>query len=190
MTSIFAPFTSLSDGVITLRRLHEDDALAVTRACQDVDLVRWTASITHPYLERNARAWLAGQPAKWEEGRTAGLAIVDAASQEFLGNFSIAQVDWSARRASVGYWVAAWARGRGVATRATLLGSAWALNVLGLNELGLETMIGNVASERVAQKSGYEFVNEELAVRVAIRPDRTFDLKHWRRRRADDDSSI
>ena len=174
---------SLSDGVATLRQLRIDDVAAVTAACQDPEMVRWTASIPSPYTEQNAIDWITGLPAKWHEGRVASFAVVDATSDELWGNFSIGVKDWTRREGSVGYWVAAPQRSQGVATRALELGVAWAFGELALDALHLETLLDNVASERVAQKGGFDLVEVAYDVRVPSRLDRTFDLKRWRRGR-------
>lgn len=183
MRDSFEPFVPLSDGVVTLRRLALSDAGAVTEACQDLEMVRWTASIVHPYLHEHAVKWLEGQPAKWDAAYIAGLAITDASSGEFWGNISLVQVNWLTRHAEIGYWIGAPWRGQGATTRALTLLTEWAFDVLELHELSLETVIGNVASERVATKASYECVGDAYDVQVPIRPDRTFDIRKWRRAR-------
>jgi len=182
---IFGPPVTLSDGVVTMRALTSKDVAAVTAACQGPEMARWTAAIPSPYYEQHAIDWIAGLPARWRDGREASFALVDASSDELWGNFCIMTRDWKLRRGGVGYWVAAPARSQGVATRALLRGCAWAFEDLGFDELHLETLFGNVASERVAQKGGFTFVEESYDVRVPSRMDRTFDLKRWRRRRGD-----
>ena len=176
---------TLSDGVVTLRALTPHDVAAVTEACQDPEMVRWTATIPSPYREQNAIDWIAGLSARRRRGREASFAVVDASSDALWGNFNIVARDWTRREGGVGYWVAAPSRSKGVATRALVLGCKWAFEELELEQLHLETLLGNVASERVAQKGGFTFVEESYDVRVPSRMDRTFDLKRWRRRRGD-----
>jgi ribosomal-protein-alanine N-acetyltransferase len=55
---------------------------------------------------------------------------------------------------SIGYWVSPQSRGRGVATRALVLLSRWALRQ-GVARLELTTHPENVASQRVAEKAGF-----------------------------------
>jgi RimJ/RimL family protein N-acetyltransferase len=55
----------------------------------------------------------------------------------------------------VGYWIAPWARGRGIATAALRLTSRWAIDELGAQRIGLLVYVGNDASARVAEKAGY-----------------------------------
>jgi RimJ/RimL family protein N-acetyltransferase len=79
--------------------------------------------------------------------------MVDAGSDELLGSsalFGAQEGAWE-----VGYWVAAPARGRGVATRAVRLLCAWAFAELPLARIQLHTLPGNEASERVAERAGF-----------------------------------
>ena len=57
--------------------------------------------------------------------------------------------------ATIGYWVAAHARGQGTCTRALRLLSRIALDELELQRLDLVTDPDNVASQRVAEKVGF-----------------------------------
>jgi RimJ/RimL family protein N-acetyltransferase len=64
----------------------------------------------------------------------------------------------------LGYWVAADARGRGVATRAVELLSRWARDELGLTRLEIRAHRDNVGSRRVAEKAGYRDTGELVAL--------------------------
>ena len=59
-------------------------------------------------------------------------------------------------RGHIGYWVAAPARGQGFCTRALRLLSRHALDELQLQRLELITDPDNLASQRVAEKVGYQ----------------------------------
>ncbi len=147
----------LSDGVVSLRRFALDDVADVTRACQDLEIVRWTASIPVPYTEADAQRWIEGHLENWNSGFTASLAIVDATDGVFMGNINVIVPPDLLGQAAFGYWVAARYRERGVATRSLLIASEWAREALHPREFFLETLDGNVASERVAEKAGYVF---------------------------------
>jgi RimJ/RimL family protein N-acetyltransferase len=55
----------------------------------------------------------------------------------------------------IGYWVAAEARGRGVATRAVRLLADWGRAELGLTRIDVLPHRDNAASRRVAEKAGF-----------------------------------
>jgi [ribosomal protein S5]-alanine N-acetyltransferase len=81
-----------------------------------------------------------------------GFLIADAVTGQRLGNMALAHRDGVGQ---VSYWLAGYARGRGVATRALGLLSGWALTSLDLHELRLWTHIDNHASTAVAERAGY-----------------------------------
>jgi RimJ/RimL family protein N-acetyltransferase len=147
----------LSDGIVSLRHFTLNDVAEVTRALQDPEIVRWTASLPTPYTEADAQGWIERHSELWNSGSTAQFAIVDAADGEFMGNIYVIVAPFMLGRAALGYWVAEWGRAREFATRALVIASKWALDVLNPPELYLETLEGNVASERVAEKAGYVF---------------------------------
>jgi ribosomal-protein-alanine N-acetyltransferase len=78
--------------------------------------------------------------------------IADAVTGQRLGNIALAHSDGVGE---VSYWLAGYARRRGVATRALGLLSDWALTSLDLHELRLWMHIDNHASRAVAERAGY-----------------------------------
>ena len=107
-----------------------------------------------PYAATDADAFIARTLEDWAAGRSAAFAIAAAGDQErLLGSITVHAP--RERRAFVGYWVAPWARRRGVATRALRLVSRWAMREMGLVRLALYTLPGNVASQTVATRCGF-----------------------------------
>ena len=148
------PEPLLSDEVVELRPFTLDDIPAVCAACQDPEISRWTAMPT-PYSDDDALAWIGSHAALWEGGLAAPFAITLGHGGPLAGNVSLARVDWDERVGFAGYWVASFARNRGIASHGLMLLCAWAFDTLGLARVVLHTMIGNVASERVATKAGF-----------------------------------
>ena len=181
MPLIDPPVKPLTDGVVLLRPFTLDDVASVTNACQDPGIHRWTLTLPWPYREHHARDWIASHEEKRALGTSGQFAVVDAADDRLLGSLGFDQFDWEISKAIVGYWVAAPERNRGVATRALLLGTTWALEELGLSELQLMTLIGNIASERVAQKAAFVMIAEITDHRIATVPDQRFHIKKWKR---------
>jgi RimJ/RimL family protein N-acetyltransferase len=179
MRPLIPPEAPLTDGVVTLRAFTFDDVPAVTAACQDPEISRWTATIPWPYEEEHARTWIASHAQLREQGEGAEWAVTAEDQGAFLGALGLRPFDWGRRSAVVGYWVASWARGTGVATRALRLGTTWALETIGLAAVELETMIGNVASERVAVKAGFRLVEEVSDYEHPIAKGKRFDVKRW-----------
>ena len=157
MPPIVPPDPPLSDGVVTLRPFSEDDIPAMVVALQDPEISRWTATIPYPYHEHHAREFIGSHPGALADGRGANFVITNAGDGRLLGavGMEVEGHGGSGADAEVGYWVAAAERGRGVATRAVGLMVGWLRRDLGMAEIALHTFPGNVASERVAEKSGF-----------------------------------
>jgi RimJ/RimL family protein N-acetyltransferase len=149
------PDPPLSDGTVSLRPWQQGDVQAVTAACQDPEIPRWTA-IPSPYTERDARDYVRRAERDRLAGRELGLAVVDAADGRLLGSCGLVRMEWQDRKGEIGYWIAAEARGRAVGTRATRLVASWALEQLGLERLELLANPGNEASQRLALAAGFK----------------------------------
>jgi RimJ/RimL family protein N-acetyltransferase len=184
MVTLPAPAQPLTDGVVTLRRFTLDDVPAVTRACRDPEIPRWMASIPEPYEEHNAREWISMHDRFWAEEGRAAFAFCDAATDELFGSISL-ELGADCRSAAVGYWAAPWARNRGATTRALGLVCSWGFDSLGTKSVDLTTVVGNVASERVATKAGFVLVGtlEDYKLPRSRDADARYNLKHWVLRR-------
>ena len=84
MPPIVLPDPPLSDGVITLRAFTGDDIPAITAACQDPEIARWTAMVPSPYTEEDARGWIATHDEARSEGLGCPFAVADAATGGLL----------------------------------------------------------------------------------------------------------
>jgi RimJ/RimL family protein N-acetyltransferase len=138
----------LRDDAIVLRPWRQDDARAVYLACQDRELQRWVPVIPRPYTHDDAHAFVtgAGGPGRHE------LAITERG--QVVGSIALRVNDSNTGR--IGYWCTSEARGRGITTRALRRLCRHALEELGLARLELVTDTDNVASQRVAEKVGFQ----------------------------------
>jgi RimJ/RimL family protein N-acetyltransferase len=154
---------------LLLRPWLPDDADAVHRACQDPEIQRWTM-VPRPYLREHAEAFVTAQTAQaWMTGTSAPLGVFDAATGALLGSNGLITLDVAHRVGEVGYWVAPWARRRGVATNATRATARWCLDALGLERISWRAELGNYASRLVAERVGFAF--EGVLRNGAPRPD-------------------
>jgi RimJ/RimL family protein N-acetyltransferase len=129
---------------------------AITAGCQDPAIARFTMVPT-PYATEHARGFVADAAGRRERGETIDLAIAARdAPDRLLGVVGLLRFEDERRRAEIGYWLAAEARGRGLTTRAVTLLSRWALRPpLDLRRLELIPDVENVASCRVAERAGF-----------------------------------
>jgi RimJ/RimL family protein N-acetyltransferase len=181
MIALPAPAWPLTDGVVVLRRFSLDDVPAVTRACQDPEIPRWTAGIPDPYEKRHAREWIAQHDRFWNEDGRAAFAFCAAETGELFGSMTLAEIDLADRSATAGYWAAAWARNRGATTRALKLVCAWGFASLGIDTVHLMTLPGNVASERVAEKAGFELIGtlDDYKPSRALDSEARYRVNRW-----------
>lgn len=153
MTSITPPDPHLTDGRIAVRPPLERDLPAITAACQDPDVHRYTM-VPSPYTEADARSFLGMSRTGFQEGTAAHMVVVCPASGELLGSCGIARYNAADRVAEIGYWVAKSARSKGVATAATRLVARYAFDIVGAERVAIEAATENVASNKVALAVG------------------------------------
>ena len=129
-----------------------EDVPAVAAACRDPEIERWLALVPQPYTDAHARLYIEDCIDAPEDRLP--FAITDAANGDVIGS-----IDMRVNRlltGHIGYWVAAAARGRGVAPEALRALSRWAFAELELGRVELVTDPDNVASQRVAEKAGFQ----------------------------------
>jgi RimJ/RimL family protein N-acetyltransferase len=162
----------LTDGAITLRAPREEDVDAIHVACQDPEIQRWTG-VPSPYHRDHAVGWV--QKTRVESEAGGAFAFLAFDERELLGSFSVMEIDRARGYGEIGYWVAAGARGRGVASRAVTLLRDWAADELGLGLIELLIHEDNAPSRRVAERTGFLATGER---RTAPRREQPGPLNH------------
>jgi RimJ/RimL family protein N-acetyltransferase len=146
-----APEPPLCSAALRLRFFTETDAPAVSAACTDPAIGRYTF-MKEGLSEQEARAWIARGNAMWADGHPR-FAIVDAEAEQLLGQIGMAVSDHY-QSAEAYYWVAAGARRHGVASTALALLADWAFDH-DVERLYLLIDPENEASHRVAARCGF-----------------------------------
>ena len=137
---------------MVLREWRMEDAAAVAEACRDPEIVRWLAFVPQPYSSADARRYIEECIAASDDRRP--FAITDTETGAVIG--SIDMLITRLGTGHIGYWMAPEARGRGLTTVALRTLSRWAIEELGLGRIELATDPENVASQRVAEKAGFQ----------------------------------
>jgi RimJ/RimL family protein N-acetyltransferase len=171
------PDPPLSDGVITLRARTTEDADALTAACQDPEIPRWTR-VPVPYFREHAIDWIAASEQELAEGSSIHWLAVDAADT-LMGTIGLMEIDRHHGYGEIGYWVAREARGRGVATRAVGLVREWAQHELGLMKLEIVVHEDNFPSRAVARAAGFEETGEHRRSPRGGLPDGRYVVHAW-----------
>lgn len=145
------PRDVISTGDLILRAPSDNDVEAVVRTSNDPVTARFLPLLPQPYTAQDAREWIKKTRDRRDEGG-ADFVISDA-SGGYLGAVGVPAPDrWGA--VEIGYLVAPWARGRGVAARASRAVTDWLFDQ-GLHRVGLKAEIENVASVRTALAAGF-----------------------------------
>jgi RimJ/RimL family protein N-acetyltransferase len=148
----------LSDGRVLLRPPTLADVPAVTAACQDPAIARWT-TVPSPYASSDAVFFVEQVSDQgWAAGTTATFVITDPVGGALLGSCGLGSIDRTHGRGEIGYWTTADARGRGVATSAVRLVCGWAFEDPGgprLARVDWRAFGGNEGSWRVAERCGF-----------------------------------
>jgi RimJ/RimL family protein N-acetyltransferase len=154
-TTIELPVEGLTDGVIRLRSPADQDVPAIVEACGDPAVQRYT-TVPEPYGSDDARSFIALAGSGVCDGVALNTAIVDAESGEWLGNAGIRRHATDAGRWSIGYLVAPWARGRGLAVRSVHLLCRFGFDELGAERIEITAEPENEPSLRVAERAGFQ----------------------------------
>jgi RimJ/RimL family protein N-acetyltransferase len=138
-----------------LRPPSAADLDAVVAACADAEIPRFIPLIPVPCAMEDAVVWLEAVTRAWTESDERTFAIFyEEGHGELQGVVTVGLRDGG----TVGYWLAPWARGRGVMSESVRAAVKWACEEHGVTRLLLMTHPENVASQRVAEKAGFRRV--------------------------------
>ncbi|MFF7852055.1 GNAT family N-acetyltransferase [Streptomyces sp. NPDC007910] len=147
---------------LVLRPWRMEDVAALVEVSRDPVLRRWVNSAVDD--DADGARWVRAQQRGWAAGERFGFAVLEtqpaSVRGQLVGNVVLKEVAPGRPAAEVGYWTAAHARGRAVASRALEALTDWAFGTFeadGLERLELLHQVDNLASCRVAQKCRYDF---------------------------------
>jgi RimJ/RimL family protein N-acetyltransferase len=144
------PDPALHDDTVHLRQWADEDAPEIVRCCSDPLIPRYIPVIPMPYSMSDAEQFIERSRTPSDELNLA----VAGHSGELFGAVGVS-ITSDTGIAEIGYWLAPEARGRGLATRALRLLSAWTLRETGIARLQLQTDVENLASQAVATRAGF-----------------------------------
>ena len=136
---------------VLLRAYVPSDAADLLEAFADPLVRTWNPG---PTDEAGVREFMAARN-DWSEGRHASWAIADAGTGRLLGAVSLHQMDLEKGESELGYWVAPWARGRGVASTAALRAARYGFDDLGLRRVFCFHAVENTGSCGGARRAGF-----------------------------------
>lgn len=149
-----APRETLTDGTITLHRYRVEDAADVfAGASESVAEIHPWMPWCHPGYELSeTQAWVSFAIAQWDADRQFEFVIRTTAGEQ-IGSGGINSLHDAHPLANLGYWIRTSQTRKGYATRATRLLAEFAFHDLGLQRVEIVAAVGNLPSQRVAEKA-------------------------------------
>lgn len=148
--------TVLTTDRLTLRPPTAVDVDAITDACQDPEIPRWT-TVPSPYSRTDGEDFVRLVGEWWADGTQTVWAIFH--DEVLVGTIGLHHiVDHAAGgQAELGYWMTAESRGQGFLTEAARAVLDWAFAELGLARVHWQAVVGNIPSARTARALGFRF---------------------------------
>jgi ribosomal-protein-serine acetyltransferase len=146
----------LTDGTILLRPWREADIDVLHEAVREShrELSRWMPWCHPNYARVDAETFIMSRDEAWRNEAEYGFAIIDVETKTLLGSLGFNHFIREWQMANLGYWIRTSWTGRGAASRATRLGARFGFEQLGLQRIEIVVAVGNLPSQRVAEKAG------------------------------------
>ncbi len=139
-----------------LRPIEPADAEAIYAALREslLEVSRWLPWCRADYSLEEAARWAHSRPAAWAIGEAYDFAILEPKSGEIAGVCGLTAISREHHFANLGYWVRTSRTGHGMAAFAARRVARFGLEELGLVRIEVVVAIGNLASQRAAEKAG------------------------------------
>lgn len=146
----------LSTERLTLRAPGAADVDAITAACQDPEIPRWT-TVPSPYTRQDAEGFVELVAQWWDDGSQAVWGIRH--DDRLIGTIGLHHIvpHPVGGHAELGYWMSADVRGRGFLVEAGRAVLDWGFQELGLVRIRWQAVVGNIPSARTARALGFRY---------------------------------
>jgi RimJ/RimL family protein N-acetyltransferase len=147
---------------VRLRYPRDGDARRLAAVCADAEIARWT-NVPAPYTLEDARSWIALAQTERTRGTALHLVVVPVDREDRVVGAAALRLHAAPEpHGEAGYWVAADARGGGVATRALELVTAHGLGEHAFPYVEVVVDPRNEPSAAVARRAGFAEHRREL----------------------------
>jgi ribosomal-protein-serine acetyltransferase len=148
--------TELTDGRVMIRPYRAEDIGAMYEAVRESirEVSPWLPWCHAGYTVEETTSFVMAREGAWKNDEAYAFAVFDAAAGTYLGGVGLNFVNRIHQCANLGYWVRSTQTGRGVASAAARLAARFALGHLGFQRVEILAAVGNLASQRVAEKAG------------------------------------
>jgi RimJ/RimL family protein N-acetyltransferase len=149
---------STASARLELRASRAGDGAAIHPAYAEsrAELAPWMPWAREDMTPEHSEEHCRSMHARWHAREELDFCFFRKADGAFVGKGGLHTIDWSVPKLEVGYWIRTTCAGQGYATEATLALVQFAQAHLGARRLEITSDARNVASRRVAEKSGFE----------------------------------
>jgi ribosomal-protein-serine acetyltransferase len=146
----------LTDGTILVRTYRDSDVDALYEAAHESipEASLWLPWCHEKYSIEDSREFLRTRSSAAARDEWYSFGIFEPQGSRLLGGVGLNFFNRVHQLANLGYWVRTSATGRGIATSATRLVARFGFESLGLHRIEIVAALGNIASQRVAEKAG------------------------------------
>ncbi len=167
-----APAPRIQTQRLLLRQHEPADLPVMAERLNDMDVVRYTLRMPHPYTLEAAQAFFRNTRVSRAAGKSLVWAMTLSDSGEFIGGIGL-RIEPEHQSAELGYALARPFWGRGYATEAAEAVTRYAFESLNLHRVEASYFSPNTASGRVLEKAGFvrEGVHRGKGIRFGQRMD-------------------
>lgn len=144
---------TLSDGLVTLRPLREEDIEPIFHACQD-PLISARTRVPFPYDLEEAENFVRGSGISYRNHQ--GVVFLIEYQGQLAGTIGLHTINLGDHCTEVGYWMESSHRGKGLCTAALTLIADFTLNVLTFRRIEGLADFDNLPSQRVMERAGFQ----------------------------------
>ena len=134
-----------------------DDKVELTQLINDYDVVQWLSNMPFPYKQEDAEVFIEQSQEKILKHEIKTYMIFH--NKKMLGGIELR--DFNGHSCELGYWLGKKYWGKGFATEAVGRLLELGFDELDLNEIYASYKVGNKASKKVLEKSGFQFYREK-----------------------------
>lgn len=158
-------FVTITGKKVNLRPLCSSDIDALCEHARDREISRFTF-IPHPYRPDHARRFLEYCRIQARKEIGMHLGIEERSTGRIIGVVGIEGIDRHNRKAEIGYWLGKKYWRQGIASEAVSLVLKYLFGTLRMKRVYAHVFPGNVASERMLLRLGFQFEGMERASRL------------------------
>jgi RimJ/RimL family protein N-acetyltransferase len=139
-----------------LRRVLPSDAESIFEAVSEsvAEVSLWMPWCNADYSLEESKSWCESRDDAWKKGEEYDFVIIDKTNNHLLGVCGLNHINAEERFANLGYWVRTCRTRKGIASAAVPMIAKFGFDSLNLHRIEIVVAVGNLPSQRVAEKSG------------------------------------